>query len=134
MRGLHKIYSTLLSFDSADVAEKNNVAALSLLLNIQTNRAHQMAREVYQKNPSNDVFASTYAYSLQLQGRTAEALKIAGSISEKHLESPSLAVYYALLLVAAEQPDKAKKYLSIAETGKLLPEERAMLVAAKAAL
>ena len=130
-RGLQKVYATLLVMNPEDVAAKNNFSALSLLLNLQTNKAHQSAREVYGRYPQNGSFVSTYAYSLHLLGRTKEGLKLLEGLPPDKLEEPGIAVYYGVMLAAAEQPDKAKKYLALAESGRLLPEERALLAAAK---
>ena len=130
-RGLQKVYATLLVLNPDDVVAKNNFAALSLLLNTQTNKAHQSAREAYGRYPQNAAFASTYAYSLHLLGRTKEGLKLLEGLPPAKLEEPSIAVYYGVMLAATDQLEKAKKYVALAEGGRLLPEERALLAAAK---
>lgn len=130
-RGLHKLSSTLVAFDTNDLVAKNNLAALSLLLNLQTARAHELAREVYAQGPTNAVFTSTYAYSLHLQGRTDEGLKALQSLPASELEKPNIAAYYGVLLAAAGEADKARKYLDIAAKEKLLPEEKAMIEQAR---
>jgi tetratricopeptide (TPR) repeat protein len=131
-RGLHKLYSSVIGYDVADAAAKNNFAATALLLNTQTNRAHELAREVYKVNPQNGIFASTYAYSLYLQGKVDEALRVFERLNPESLTAPSIAVYYGAVLAATDQRPKALKYLDLAEQGKLLPEEQALVAAVRA--
>lgn len=105
---------------------KNNFAATSLLLNQQVTRASEMARDLFTRNPSNEVFASTYAYSLLMQGRRDDALKAFEAIKPEALENPSVAVYYGVIL-GTNSPAEAAKYLDFAAEGDLLPEEKALL-------
>jgi len=130
-RGLHKLYSTLATVDANDLVAKNNLSALSLLLNLQTARAHELAREVHSRVPTNAVFASTYAYSLHLQGKTKEGLKALEDLPTSQLEIPNIAAYYGVLLAADGETEKAKKYLEIAAREQLLPEEKVMIEQAR---
>jgi predicted Zn-dependent protease len=130
-RGLQKIYATLVDNNPADLIAKNNLATVDLLLNLQISEAAQMAREAYLKYPKNSAFATTYAYALHVQGSTADGLKILESLAPPQLEQPGVAVYYASLLAASGQTNKAAKYLDLAATGKLLPEETSLLRAAR---
>jgi hypothetical protein len=49
------------------------------------------------------------------------------NLSEDELRQPSTALYYAILLSACGQTEKATRYRVLAERGPLLPEERALL-------
>jgi Tfp pilus assembly protein PilF len=133
-RGLLKVYTRQVDYDAKDAAARNNLATLSLLLNVQTNRAHALAREVWRQAPGNAAFASTYAWSLHLQGRTAEGLKVLESLKPDRLEIPTVALYYGAMQAAAHDSSKARKYLDLAATGKLLPEEKTLLEEAKRGL
>jgi Tfp pilus assembly protein PilF len=126
-RGLHKVYSRIVNRDVANYPAMNNLASVSLLLNLQTNKACEMAREAYLKATNVAAFASTYAWSLHLQGRTAEGIKVLETLKPDRLEVPGVALYYGAMLAAVNAPAKAKKYLDLAETGQLLPEEKALL-------
>jgi predicted Zn-dependent protease len=126
-RGLFKVYSKLVDREPANVAAMNNLASVSLLLNLQTNKACEMARDAYLKATNVAAFASTYAWSLHLQGRTAEGLKVLEALKPDRLEVPGVALYYGAMLAAVNAPAKAKKYLDLAETGQLLPEEKGLL-------
>jgi predicted Zn-dependent protease len=126
-RGLHRVYSRIVDREAANFPAMNNLAAVSLLLNLQTNKAYEMAREAYLKATNVAAFASTYAWALHLQGRTAEGMKVLEALKPDRLEVPGVALYYGAMLAAVNAPAKAKKYLDLAETGQLLPEEKALL-------
>lgn len=130
-RGLHKLYSTQASFDANDLIAKNNLAALSLLLNLQTAKAHELARDAYTKAPSNAVIASTYAYSLHVQGKTREGLTALEALPPAQLEQPNIAAYYGVLLAAEGKTEQARKFLDLAANERLLPEEKAMIEQAR---
>ena len=132
-RGLQKVYSALLRYEQSktDRVTRNNFAALSLLLNTDTNRAHQIAHENYTQNPEDKILASTYAYSLFLQGRTEEGLRTIEHLKPEELQDPAVATYYGILLVAAGQREKAMPFLEIALKAPLaLPEEKKLVAQA----
>jgi predicted Zn-dependent protease len=111
---------------------KNNLAVTALLLEANELKPHELAREIYQAAPTNAAFASTYAFSLHVQSKDAEALKIMQTLSPKALEDPSIAGYYGVILKATGNPEKAKIYLNWAIKSRLLPEERTLFERAKA--
>lgn len=125
-RALHKLFSLLLDRNPEDVLAKNNFATLSFLLNLQMTKAHQYAREAYLRMTNNAAFASTYAYSLHLQGRSAEGLALLDALPPAQLTNASIALYYGTLALAT-QPEQARKFFALAETGTLLPEEKSLL-------
>lgn len=128
--GLQKIYAELVARNPDDFPARNNLAATSLLLNLQTDRAHTLARSVYVGATNNAIFASTYAYSLYLQGHAADGLAILETLPRAELEQPSVALYYGALQ-SAVAPEKARKALDLAEKGPLLPEEKVLLQTAR---
>jgi Flp pilus assembly protein TadD len=89
-------------------------------------KAHELAKEVFAQNPDQPIIASTYAFSLHLQGRSKEGLAVMQKLKPDVLESPSVALYYGLLLSATGETNKAGKYLDIAQRSDLLPEEKAL--------
>ena len=125
------MYAALALDDPKDPLVKNNLAATCLLLQRDLPKAHRLASENYLRHPAQPVIASTYAYSLHLQGRTKEALTAFARLSPEALEAPNVALYYALLLTADGQTATAAKYLAAAGQSQLLPEEKALLAAAK---
>jgi hypothetical protein len=126
-QALLTLFGQLARAHPADLSFKNNLALTALLLDAQQLKPHQIAREVYEKAPTNASYASTYAYSLYLQEKRAEALKVIEQLQPQELEKPSIAAYYGLLLQASGYSPKAGKYFSIAATAALLPEERRLL-------
>jgi len=69
---------------------------------------------VYQKAPTNAAYVSTYAYSLHLQKKDAEALKVIEQLKPQVLQNPSIAGYYGLILKATGNGAKAKTCLELA--------------------
>lgn len=133
-RGLHRVYSKAVEYNPNDHAARNNLASVMLLLNAQPQRAHELAREAWSRATNNAAFAATYAWSLHLQGRTAEGLRVLESLSPDRLEIPAVALYYGLMQAAMRETNLARKFLGIAETGPLLPEEKKLLAAARQGL
>jgi Flp pilus assembly protein TadD len=129
-RALNKVYVMMENYDSTDIAIQNNLAATSMLLKINLFQAYDLAREAYTSHPDEGIIASTYAYSLHMQGRSKEGLAVMEKLKPEALEQPSVALYYGLLTSAAGEPAKAAKYLALAQKANLLPEEKALLAAA----
>jgi len=130
-RSLMKLYSQELKRSPESLAIKNNLAMTALLLEAYELKPHDLAREVYQSAPTNASYASTYAYSLLLQKKIAEALKVVEKLKPQELAQPSVAGYYALILKANGNAAKAKNYLELASKARLLPEERKLFDKAK---
>ena len=90
-----------------------------------------LADEAYRLDPKNPGIISTYAFALHLRGKTDEGIALMRSLDEKQLFDPSAAAYFAAMLVEGPKPDEAAKYIAIAQTGKLLPEEVALVKSAR---
>lgn len=125
-RGLNRLAAALVAQNPNNLAAKNDLAGTSLLLGTQNSRTHELAREVFTKFPSNEITASTYAYSLLVQGRRDEAVKAFAGVPTAALAQPSIALYYGLVL-GTNSPADARKFLNLAATGNLLPEEKTLL-------
>jgi len=110
----------------SDIEMKNNVAFVAMLLNAQELDPYDLASEVYQKAPQNPSYAATYAYSLYLQGKYPEALKVMQQIAPKELQNPSIAGYYGIILKANGNLESARAYLKLTVKAQLLPEEQAL--------
>ena len=123
-RSVMKLCSQELKRSPSDLDAKNNLAATALLLDPQELRPYELAQEVYEKSPTNAAFASTYAFSLYLQKKNQEALKVIESIAPKDLEKQSIAGYYALILKATGNNEKANTFFDYAFKGPMLPEEK----------
>jgi predicted Zn-dependent protease len=127
-RGLNKVYATMSRYDARNLAAQNNWAATSLLLRLNLAKAHELAKDVFSRQPGDAIAASTYAYSLHLQGRTQDGLAVFEKLKAEALEMPPVALYYGVLLSAGSDTNRAEKYLTIGQKGSLLPEEKALVV------
>jgi Flp pilus assembly protein TadD len=125
---LSELYSRSLSFSPEDTGLKNNLAATSLLLKTNLTLAYRLAKEGYAQKPDDPLVASTYAYSLHLQGRTREGATAMEMLKSELLEQPSVSLYYGVLLSALGDTNRAAHFLMIAKNkGQLLPEEKYLL-------
>jgi predicted Zn-dependent protease len=126
-RPLMLLYSERVKRYPTDLAAKNNLAVTALLLNAREFQPDDLARQVYEKSPTNAAFATTYAFSLNLQKKSAQALSVLERLKPNELEDPAIAGYYGLVLRDAGNRAKAKKFLELGAKAKLLPEERKLI-------
>ncbi len=124
---LMRLSSQCLERHENELELMNNLAATALLLEAWEKKPHQLAYQVYTRCPTNASYMTTYAYSLLLQKKPAEALKIMEQINPSQLENPGLAAYYGVILAAAGKRDQASHYLDLALHTTLLPEERKLV-------
>jgi len=113
---------------------QNNLTQVSLLLNVDLERARKRASDLFRKQPSNAAYVSTYAFSLYAKGDVKGALNVMSTLREDQLQEPPLAVYYGFMLAVAGEKTKARKYVEIGKTAHLLPEEKQLIDRAEAAL
>jgi len=110
--------------DPKDIRYKNNYAFHLLLLNIDVQRAVELARECWREAPSQPNVAATYAFALYRLSKYQEGVQVLDKLPTKDLDEPNIALYYALVLGAAGQTDKASHYLALArKSDRFLPEE-----------
>jgi hypothetical protein len=131
------LYRTLLRLVEAlpnDVPLQNNLAQISLLLGADVEHARKVSAEIKGKEPSNEAYISTYAFSLYTDGDISGALQVMNQLSQDQLRDPSVAVYYGVVLAAAGQKEKARVYLRRAAEANLLPEEKALVAKAESTL
>ena len=133
-RSLMQLFTLESQRDPSDFGTKNNLAMTALLLDAQELKPYDLARQVYQASPTNASYVSTYAFSLYLQGKNAEALKVIKTLKPGQLEEPSVAGYYGLILKATGDNARARAYLDWSARGRLLPEEKKLFDQAKAGL
>jgi Flp pilus assembly protein TadD len=129
--GFRRVCQTCMQRDPKDKLARNNFAMLSLLSGKEVPAAHQYAAELYAGEPGNPVFASTYAFSLHLQGKTKEGLAVFRALKPTDLDNPAVAVYYGVLLSAAGEVRASKNYLDMSGKALLMPEELALVASAK---
>jgi len=133
-RSLMQLFNEESQRAPADLSVKNNLAMTALLLDERSLKPYDLARQVYQAAPTNATYVSTYAFSLYLQGKNAEALKVMRTLTVGQLQDPSIAGYYGLILKATGDRARAKAYLDWTARARLLPEEKKLFDQAKAGL
>jgi Flp pilus assembly protein TadD len=133
-RSLMELSGILFKRNPNDLSAENDLAMTAMLLGAQELQPYDLAREVYVKAPANASFASTYAFSLYLQRKYPEALKVMQQLTPKDLQDPSTAGYYGLILKANGRMAEARSFLNRSSQRQLLPEEQALFDQAKAGL
>jgi tetratricopeptide (TPR) repeat protein len=122
--GLYRAVKGLYLLNPEDGPCLNNYAWLSLLRGEDVGTSHKLADRVYAIDPKIGAYASTYAYSQHLRGRTGEGIKALEALPRAALNDPTVAGCYGFLLQAVGQKEKAFDFLGIARRSPdLLPEE-----------
>lgn len=131
-RELGRLMTRIYMADPSNNRIKNNLANIMLLEKSDLQKANELARDAYQSSTNNPYFASTYAYSLLLQDKTAQASEVISGIKPEYLKIPSVAAYYGTVEARSGHRDLAREPLALAETGHLLPEEKELVQTALA--
>jgi Flp pilus assembly protein TadD len=126
-RGIQTLLTKVQASDPKDARLKNNLANVYLLRNFDLERANLLAKEAYDSAPNDPYFVSTYAYSLLLQNKRDEALKVISRTKSEYLLIPSVAAYYGVVEAQCGNYEIAKDPLKRAEAAKLLPEEKELV-------
>jgi cytochrome c-type biogenesis protein CcmH/NrfG len=133
-QNLYRVLLHQIELHPDDGNVQNNFAQLSLLLNLNPERGQRAAREVYQKDPKNPAYASTYAFALHFQGDTEKALKVLEKLTPEQLHQPEIAAYYGIILAADGDAPRAGEFLDLGEKATLLPQEKALMEKARRSL
>lgn len=132
---LYRVMLRSLELHPDDRNIQNNFAQISLLLNLNMERGQKIARELYEKEPNNPAYVSTYAFALHTQGETKKALKTLETLPDEQLRQPEIAAYFGLMLAAAGDSARATEFLDLGEKApKLLPQEKALIEKARRSL
>jgi len=102
-------------------------ARFALLVDRNAAEGHRVAKEAYERAPTEVNAAMTYAFSLYGLGRSAEGIEIMKQLPAEGLHDPHAAVYAAVLLLEENQTAAAQQYLSAALAGPIFPEEKKLL-------
>ena len=124
---LYRTMQHLHELSPGDTAAAANYARLALLLDQNAAEGHRVAKEAYERAPTDLNCAVTYAFSLYGQGRPKEGVDILHKIPVDQLHDPHAAVYTAVLLMDENQPDAAREYIDAARRGPIFIEERKLL-------
>jgi tetratricopeptide (TPR) repeat protein len=130
--GLFRATRGLYLAQSEDGPAMNNYAWVALLRSEDLDTAHRLADRVHALDPKLGAYASTYAYSQHLRGRTAAGVKALEALPARALQEPTVAGCYGFLLKAAGDSEKAQPYLGMARRSPdLLPEEARLFLAVR---
>jgi Flp pilus assembly protein TadD len=132
--GIQTLLTRVQASDPTDARLKNNLADVYLLRNSEVEKANRLSKEAYDAVPDDPFFASTYAYSLLLQNKRDEAVKVLGRVKAEYLQIPTVAAYYGVIEAQCGHVDIAKAPLACADAATLLPEEKELVRLAKARL
>jgi hypothetical protein len=124
---LYRTMQRLHESSPAEPAAAANYARLALLLDQNAAEGHRVAKEAYDRAPTEVNCAVTYAFSLYGLGRTAEGLEIIKKLPNDQLHDPHASVYVAVLLLDENQVDAAKEYIATAQRGPIFVEEKKLL-------
>src|SRR5947207_716601 len=124
---LYKIAQRLHENSPNEPALAANCARLALLVDQNPADGHRLAKETYDRAPSDVNVAMTYAYSLYMLGRTAEGIAIMKKLPPEGVHDPHAAVYAALLLLDENNAPAAQEYIFAAQAGPIFPEEKKLL-------
>ena len=127
---LPNLYRTMQRLHESSPGEPGaaaNYARLALLLEQNAAEGHRIAKEAYDRAPTDVNCAVTYAFSLYGLGRTGEGLEIIKKLPNDKLHDPHASVYAAVLLLDENQIEAAKEYIEVAQRGPLFVEEKKLL-------
>ena len=122
-RAMADVLAKMNAANPTDGKLKNNLASVLLLLKSDLDKANRLASESYGLSPNDPFVDCTYAYSLILQAKPTEAVKVVDQINAEYLKNPSVAAYYGVIEALAGHKEAARAPLKLAERAHLLPEE-----------
>lgn len=129
---LLRLSKQLSKADPKNLAHRNNSVFLSLLLRTKEGTAHEMAAVLYRENPGDPNVVATYGLSCFQRGLPKEAVALIETLKPEQLHEPGTARYYGIFLAGAKKLDQARSWLEIGSKGDMLPEERALVLGARA--
>ena len=130
---LEQLVYNLSSADPSNLRLKISLARLYLLRKSQLPAAYGLAKEAFDTSPDDPLVLSTYAYSLLLQGKQDQAVRVLDNLKPSALQIPWVATCYGVIEARSGNKRAASEPLDHALTAKLLPEELELVRLAKAA-
>jgi len=124
---LYKTAQRLYESSPSEPDTAANYARLALLLDQNTKEGQRVAREAYDRAPTDVNCAMTYAFSLYGLGRTAEGVEVIKTLPPETLRDPHAAVYVAVILLDENQIEAADEFVGVARDGPIYPEEKRLL-------
>lgn len=124
---LWRLMERAVELNPDNIVSLNNYVHLGLLLKADPPRFYRLAERVGEQGHRRVHFAGTYAFSLLLQGRAADARTVLEQHPAEALREPAIAPYYAAALAATGDSLPAADILASIDPAELFAEERALL-------
>lgn len=109
--GQYKVFNRLHALHPKDDAVANNFAFFAALTGNREQLAEQVARENFDRYPTNSNYRATYAFVLLMHNKAAEALKLMMPLAAQVEKSASTAFAYGLALAGTGEKTKAREVL-----------------------
>jgi tetratricopeptide (TPR) repeat protein len=116
-----------INFLPDDLRSKNNFALLSLLSGVNQASAFGYAKENFETDNENPYYTTTWAFALELQGRSQEALNLIEFLTDEERNDPQRAVYIAKIYHETGDQKMANQLLSQVDESTLFAEEKVLL-------
>ena len=128
---LLRLTKQLAKIDPKNLAHRNNMVFLGLLLRTKEVTAHEMAAALYRENPGDPNVIATYGLSCFQRGLAKEAAALIETVNPEQLHEPGTARYYGIFLAGSKKADQARIWLELGSKGDMLPEEKALVLGAR---
>ncbi len=106
--GQYRVFQQLHNLRANDADIANNFAFFAGLTGNSIIRAEELAKDNFERFPTNDIYRATYAYLLIRGGKYAQARAVIQSIIRKWPEVPAIAFVHGLLLAHDGDKDAAR--------------------------
>lgn len=123
-RGIQAACRRLLDLGDNSLPVRNDYAAVALLLGEDVPRAQRLALENFEARPRDPIFRVTYAASLRLQGRLADAWAV---LAESPDSSPAVIFERMRVLTAQGRREEALRLRPQVPVSVLFPEQQGWL-------
>ena len=130
---LYRVLLHRLELHPNDRNVQNNYAQISLLLNLNTERARKSLARFTKR--SRQIRPTLPPTRLRFTPRAnKESREGHGALPPEQLRQPEIAAYYGIILAAAGDHARAVEFLDLSEKATLLPQEKALVEKARRSL
>jgi Flp pilus assembly protein TadD len=109
--GQFRVFRRLHLLHPQDPAVGNNFSYFAALNGREQRLAEQVARENFQREPANPLFAATLAFNFFMQGRSQESFTLIQPFAKKSGGSPAVSFVYGLALAGTGRKAEAHALL-----------------------
>lgn len=133
---MRDVMEALLNTDGTVPRYRHDWALLSLLVSSSPtwDAPKEMLKRLYESDPRNPSYITSYAFALAQAGKGPEALAIANQLSPGDRDFPPRQPYLAYVYGVARRPEDFARAKSLGQGISLLPEEKFLFNSGEAAL